>query len=73
MAIINKLSEEDHKKSKLVARLMYAMVMLVFVSVCTIAVIACMKMESEKEGFRPITVKQPISFIDKTYLKKEDK
>jgi len=71
MAIISKLSEEDHKKSTLSARLMYGLVMLTFLSVCGVAVVMCMKMESEKEGFRPITVKKPISFIDTTYMKKE--
>lgn len=76
MAIVSKLmTEAEHKRSTWVARIMYALVMLTFISVCTIAVVTTMKAESERTGFRPITVKQPISFIDTTYLnvKKEAK
>jgi hypothetical protein len=61
---------EKHRRAQLYARLTYAGVIVVFLSVCAIAVLATMKHESEKEGFRAIHVAKPISFFDYTYVDK---
>ncbi len=62
---------EKHRKSQLYARLTYGLIIVVFLSVCAIAVISTMRMESERQGFRPIEVSKPISFFDYTYVKKD--
>lgn len=68
MGVTSKLSEEEHRKSAWFARLTYAGVILTFVTLCTIAVVASMYQEKHKQGFKAITVTQPISFIDRTYM-----
>jgi thiol:disulfide interchange protein len=57
------------KKTHITARLVYASVIIVFVSLCTVAALTTAGIDKAKKGFKPITVKQPISFIDQTYLK----
>ena len=64
---------EKHRRSQLYARLTYFLIILVFVSVCAIAVLTTMNIESNREGFRPIEVSKPISFFDYTYVKKDAK
>ncbi|MGE0199814.1 MAG: hypothetical protein AB7P76_02460 [Candidatus Melainabacteria bacterium] len=68
MAIVSKLSHEDHQKSTWTARIIYGLIMLTFLSVCSIAVISVMQAERHKTTFKAITVKKPISFVDSTYL-----
>jgi hypothetical protein len=65
---MNGMNAAEHKRAVVVARTIYAVVILSFVSVCTVAVIVTMNMEKDKPGFRAITVEKPISFIDRTYL-----
>jgi hypothetical protein len=62
---------EKHRRAQLYARLTYFGVIVVFVSVCAIAVTATMRSESTKETFRAIHVKKPISFVDYTYVDKQ--
>jgi uncharacterized membrane protein len=52
------------------ALVVYALVFVTFFTLCTVAVIAMMQRESERQGFRPIEVSKPISFFDRTYMKK---
>lgn len=52
------------------ARNTYVLIILSFVTVCTIAVIVTSRIESEKTGFKPIETQAPMSFIDQTYVKK---
>ena len=61
---------EKHRRAQWSARLAYLLVMLVFVSICAIAVTSTMQHEREKEGFHAIRVKKPISFFDYTYVEK---
>lgn len=63
---------EKHRRAQLYARLTYFAVIVVFVSVCAIAVTATMHTESTKEGFRAIHVTKPISFVDYTYVDKNN-
>src|SRR4051794_35505278 len=60
--------DEKRRRAKLYARLTYVGVILIFLTICTIAVIATMQHEREKEGFRAIHVSKPISFFDYTYV-----
>jgi hypothetical protein len=71
MAQTKKLSPEEHRRAVFYARMVYVVIFASFISVCAIAVTTTMAMEKNNHGFRPITVKQPISFIDKTYLHEE--
>lgn len=64
---------EKHRRSQLYATLTYGGVILVFVSVCAMAVFFSMQAESNRQGFRPIEVTKPISFFDYTYVKKDKK
>lgn len=64
---------EKHRRAKLYARLTYAAIIIVFLSVCTVAVLTTMNIESQREGYRPIEVSKPISFFDYTYVKKDKK
>lgn len=64
---------EKHRRSQLYARLTYVGIILIFVSVCAVAVLTTMSNESKREGFRPIEVSKPISFFDYTYVKKDKK
>lgn len=66
-----KLSPEEHKRAVIFARLVYVMVAVAFVSICTVAVLASMEMEKHRTGYKPITVKTPISFFDRSYMKEE--
>ncbi len=50
------------------ARNVYLIIILSFVTVCTVAVVMTSKMEAERTGFRPIQTEAPMSFIDKTYV-----
>jgi hypothetical protein len=61
---------EKHRRAQLYARLTYVGIICVFLTVCAIAVLATMKHEREKEGFRAIHLKKPISFFDYTYVDK---
>jgi hypothetical protein len=73
MGTTSKLTAEQHRKSTLYARLTYLTIITTFLTICTVAVLTMMKMEQEKTGFKAIQVTQPISFFDKTYLKKDAK
>ena len=53
------------------ARNVYIVIIVSFVTVCTVAIVCTSKMEAEKTGFRPIQTQAPMSFVDKTYLKKK--
>ena len=63
---------EKHRRAQLYATLTYAGVIIVFVSVCAIAVFTTMNIEREKEGFRAIHLSKPISFFDYTYVDKKE-
>lgn len=67
----NLSDREKLRRSQLYARLTYACIILVFVSVCATAVFFSIQMESHKEGFKAIEVSKPISFFDYTYVKKK--
>ena len=71
MPAVSKLSPEQHKRSQRFAIITYTMVIVTFVSICTIAVVSTMSMERNKKGFQAIKVTKPISFIDTTYLPKK--
>jgi hypothetical protein len=62
---------EKHRRSQLYARITYASIILIFLSVCATAVFFTMRIEGEKEGFKAIEVSKPISFFDYTYVKKK--
>lgn len=62
---------EKHRRAQLYARLTYGGIIVIFVSVCAIAVITTMNIEANREGYRPIEVSKPISFFDYTYVKKD--
>ncbi|WP_303672787.1 hypothetical protein [Vampirovibrio chlorellavorus] len=64
---------EKHRRSQLYARLTYVGIILVFVSLCAVAVLVTMSNEAKREGFRPIEVSKPISFFDYSYVKKDKK
>lgn len=68
MPVVDRLSPDQHKRSTWVARCMYLLIMGLFLTICTVAVTTTMTWEREKTGFRAITVKQPMSFIDDTYM-----
>ncbi|MEM0951298.1 MAG: hypothetical protein AAGI66_04035 [Cyanobacteria bacterium P01_H01_bin.74] len=61
-------AKEKHRQSQIIARLTYAGIILVFLSVCCFAVYSTMQMERQKTGFKAIHVKKPISFFDYTYV-----
>ena len=73
MAIVSKISEADHKRSTRFAIITYACVMLSFVTIIGLAVFFSMRNEAQKTGFKAITVSQPISFFDNTYVDKNIK
>jgi len=56
------------KSEHTMARIVYALVFFSFIGLCTVAVLTTMDIDKNKKGFKPITVKQPISFIDNTYM-----
>ncbi len=58
----------DRKAEFIAARNVYITIIVLFVSICTIAVIVTSQMEAAKTGFHPITTKAPMSFIDRTYM-----
>jgi hypothetical protein len=64
---------EKHRRAQLYARLTYGGIIVIFVSVCAIAVLTTMNIEANREGYRPIEVSKPISFFDYTYVKKDKK
>jgi len=49
---------------------MYLLIIGLFLTICTVAVVCTMNSERNKTGFRAITVRHPISFIDTTYVDK---
>lgn len=55
---------EKHRRSQLYARLTYVGIILVFVSLCTVAVLVTMSNESKRDGFQPIEDSKPISFFN---------
>jgi hypothetical protein len=61
---------EKHRRAQWYARLTYLAVMVIFVSICAVAVVSTMQRERAKEGFRAIRVEKPISFFDYTYVGK---
>jgi hypothetical protein len=76
MTISTKSQEElqaDRKAEFIAARNVYIVIIVSFLTVCTIAVIATTQMESQKTGFRAIQTQQPMSFIDKTYMYQDKK
>jgi thiol:disulfide interchange protein len=66
------LSPEQKRQSKRVAILVYGSVLVAFLLLCVGAVVLTSQMERNRPGFHPIVVKQPISFIDRTYLPAPD-
>lgn len=63
--------QEDARRAEFVAaRNVYIVIIASFLTVAVTAAVLTMKMESEKTGFRPIQTEAPISFFDKTYMKK---
>ena len=63
--------ENSHSRSEyLTAWVVYGLILGTFVTVATVAVILTSQREAQKEGFRAIETAQPISFFDKTYMKK---
>lgn len=64
--------QSKHSKSEYyTAIVVYGLVFVTFVSVCTVAVILTSQREAEKTGFRAIETEAPVSFFDQTYVKKE--
>jgi len=63
---------EKKRRAALYARLTYAGVMLVFITICAVAVVMTMQKESNKSSFRAIKVSKPIYFIDYTYVDKTE-
>jgi hypothetical protein len=63
---------EKHRRSQLYARFTYFGIIVVFVSVCAVAVLTTMSNERNKEGFRAIHLSKPISFFDYTYVDKKE-
>ena len=59
---------EKHRRSKLYARLTYGAIIIIFLTVCVVAVTATMSMEKNKQGFKAIQLSKPISFFDYTYV-----
>jgi hypothetical protein len=64
-------SAEKHRRAQLYARFTYAGIIVIFLSVCAIAVLSTMQSEANKETFKAIHVSKPISFIDYTYVDKK--
>lgn len=62
---------EKHRRAQLYARFTYAGIIIIFVSVCAIAVLTTMNNERNKEGFQAIHLSKPISFFDYTYVDKK--
>jgi hypothetical protein len=58
------MTPQEHKRALLVARCIYGVVIMAFLSVCTVAVTVTSQMERSKPGFKAITVTKPISIID---------
>ncbi len=63
--------QQERRAEFVAARNVYLAIIISFVTVCTIAVVVTSKMEAERTGFRPIQTEAPMSFIDKTYVKKD--
>jgi hypothetical protein len=63
-------AKAKHQKAIVNARWAYAAIMILFLTICTVAVVSMMAMEKDKTSFHAIEVKQPISFFDDTYVKK---
>ena len=64
-------SAEKNRRAQLYARLTYVAIIVIFLSVCGIAVGTTMYTESHKETFHAIHLSKPISFIDYTYVDKK--
>ena len=63
--------QNNHSKQEYyTAWIVYGLVLGTFVTVATVAVVLTSQRESEKYGFQAIETTQPISFFDKTYMKK---
>jgi hypothetical protein len=62
---------EKNRRAQLYARLTYVAIVVVFLSVCAVAVGSTMYTESHKETFKAIHVSKPISFFDNTYVDKK--
>jgi hypothetical protein len=60
--------DEKHRRAVKNARWTYIIIFVSFFSVCAMAVVVTSALEREKTGFKAIKVRQPISFIDNTYL-----
>jgi len=58
----------DRKAEFIAARNVYLTIIIMFLSICTVAVVVTTHMEAAKTGFRPIITKTPMSFIDRTYM-----
>lgn len=54
--------------AKFTAMIIYALVLVTFLSICTIAVVTTSSQEQAKTGFKVIQVAKPISFFDQTYV-----
>ncbi len=63
--------EQQRRAEFVAARNVYILIIVSFVAVCTVAVIITSQMEAKKSGFQAIETQAPISFIDKTYVKKD--
>lgn len=62
---------EKNRRAQLYARLTYVAIIVIFLSVCAVAVGSTMYTESHKETFKAIHLSKPISFIDYTYVDKK--
>jgi ABC-type Fe3+ transport system permease subunit len=53
------------------ARNVYIVIIMSFITVCTVAVVLSIQLEANKKGFQAIETTRPVSFFDKTYMKKK--
>ena len=59
---------EKHRRAQHYARLTYLGIILIFLTICTVAVLTTMSNEEHKTSFRAIHVHKPISFFDYSYV-----
>jgi hypothetical protein len=60
--------EVERRAEFVAARNTYIIIIGTFLTMCIVAVIVTTQQEAARTGFRPITTKAPMSFIDKTYM-----
>lgn len=64
--------QAERRAEFIAARNTYIVIIASFLTVCIVAVIITTRMEASKTGFRPIQTDAPMSFIDKTYMRKDN-